>query len=564
MKQSLAKKIIIAFLVVVSVSVAGFALLFYNTHTIVATSRVVAGEDMVRFSKVNELAICSLGQVSSIRGYLAYGTPNYLEDYERQSTNAQKLEEELAQAAKSAAGHQVLDEVKTLNNRFREIAENKLVPLKRAGKTKEADEVAQKELAPVDEALIAKVKEYQNMADKLARDELQKAIEGGETAQTVAVVVCIAVTILAIVVGLVAARIIVDPLRKVTAFVEEVAAGDLREHKQTVVSNDEIGQLFAAVVKMRDHLRELIGRMKQVSEHVVSSAQQLNASAEQSATASGQITAVIAEVARGAEDQFAAIETTVSTVEQMSAGVEEIAASAGTMAATAEKAAEAAEEGSRAVDKTVRQMASIEKAVTNSAAVVTKLGDRSKEIGMIVDTISNLAGQTNLLALNAAIEAARAGEQGRGFAVVAEEVRKLAEQSQDASKRIAELISEILGDTETAVTAMSEGTREVSLGTQVVHESGQAFQSISLLVAEVSDQVRDISAAMQQMASGSQQIVDSVRDIDTISKQTTGKSQTVSAAAQEQSATGEEIAASVAALEKMTEELEQVVGKFTL
>ena len=85
------------------------------------------------------------------------------------------------------------------------------------------------------------------------------------------------------------------------------------------------------------------------------------------------------------------------------------------------------------------------------------LGDRSQEVGQIVDTISGIAGQTNLLALNAAIEAARAGEQGRGFAVVAEEVRKLAEQSQEAAKHIADLISHIQADTEDAVQAMQEG-----------------------------------------------------------------------------------------------------------
>ena len=164
--------------------------------------------------------------------------------------------------------------------------------------------------------------------------------------------------------------------------------------------------------------------------------------------------------------------------------------------------------------------------VSSSAQVVAKLGERSKEIGQIVDAISGIAGQTNLLALNAAIEAARAGEQGRGFAVVAEEVRKLAEQSQEAAKQIANLISEIQTETDSAVVAMDDGTREVKIGTEVVNTAGQAFKEIVSLIAEVSSQIREISAAIQQMASGSQQIVASVRNIDSISKGTAGQTQT--------------------------------------
>ncbi len=210
------------------------------------------------------------------------------------------------------------------------------------------------------------------------------------------------------------------------------------------------------------------------------------------------------------------------------------------------------------------QMASIEKTVSSSAQVVTKLGERSKEIGQIVDTISGIAGQTNLLALNAAIEAARAGEQGRGFAVVAEEVRKLAEQSQEAAKEIAILISEIQSETDKAVVAMSDGTREVKVGAEVVNSAGQSFKEIVLLVNEESAQIKEISAAIQQMAAGSQQIVASAHDIDRISKDAAAQTQTVSAATEEQSASMEEIAASSQALAKMAEELQTAVRKFTI
>jgi len=179
-----------------------------------------------------------------------------------------------------------------------------------------------------------------------------------------------------------------------------------------------------------------------------------------------------------------------------------------------------------------------------------------------VDTISGLAGQTNLLALNAAIEAARAGEQGRGFAVVAEEVRKLAEQSQDAAKKIAELIGEIQEDTDKAVVAMTDGTREVKTGAEVVNAAGSAFKEIADLVTQVSSQVKEISAAIQQMASGSQQIVAAVKRIDGLSKKSASESQTVSAATEEQLASMEEIANSSEALAKLAQDLQAAVAKF--
>lgn len=209
-------------------------------------------------------------------------------------------------------------------------------------------------------------------------------------------------------------------------------------------------------------------------------------------------------------------------------------------------------------------MGKIEATVNSSAQVVTKLGERSKEIGQIVDTISGIAGQTNLLALNAAIEAARAGEQGRGFAVVAEEVRKLAEQSQEAAMKIAELIGEIQGETDNAVLAMNDGTREVKNGTDVVNTAGGAFREIVDLVSEVSRQVEEISQAMEQMAAGSQQVVISVKTSERLSKRSSNEVQSVSAGAEKQLASMEEIASSSQALAKLAEDLQTSVAGFKL
>jgi methyl-accepting chemotaxis protein len=209
-------------------------------------------------------------------------------------------------------------------------------------------------------------------------------------------------------------------------------------------------------------------------------------------------------------------------------------------------------------------MNKIEETTNASVEVVTVLGERSKEIGQIVDTISGIAGQTNLLALNAAIEAARAGETGRGFAVVAEEVRKLAEQSQGAAKQISDLISEIQKDTNTAVVTMNAGSEQVKIGAEVVGATGDSFKQIMQFVMEVSAQVKDISSAIQHMADNSQHIVTIVKKMDDLSIKGADEAQNVSAATEEQSASMQEIAFSSQNLAKMAEQLQQEVKKFKI
>ena len=357
-------------------------------------------------------------------------------------------------------------------------------------------------------------------------------------------------------------RMITKPLQFMVAACEELAAGDFRDKPRQLLRKDEIGQLADALVSMRGSMRLVLKQVSDSAEQVAASSEELTATSEQSAQATTQVANAISDVAQGAEEQAKAVDDTSAIVEQMSAGIQQIAANANEVSTVTEKTTSAANQGGKAVDAAISQMVSIEQTVVSSAAVVTKLGDRSKEIGQIVDTISGIASQTNLLALNAAIEAARAGEQGRGFAVVAEEVRKLAEQSQEAAKQIAGLISDIQVETDSAVVAMNHGTREVKVGSEVVNTAGQAFKDIVSLIGEVSAQIREISAAIQQMASGSQQIVTSMRNIDRISKDAAGQTQTVSAATEEQSASMEEIALSSQALAKMAEELQNVVGKF--
>ena len=364
--------------------------------------------------------------------------------------------------------------------------------------------------------------------------------------------------------GWLISRAVTKPLQLMVGFCQELSNGNFMETSRQIHQRDEVGQLADALIDMRAHVRKTLKQVNESAEQVAASSEELTAISEQSSQAVNQVAGAITQLAQGSEMSVSAAVDTSAVVEQMSAGIQQVAASTNQVAHNSAQAADKAKEGDASVNKAVDQMTNIEKTVNNSAQVVTKLGERSKEIGQIVDAISGIAGQTNLLALNAAIEAARAGEQGRGFSVVAEEVRKLAEQSQDAAKQIAQLIGEIQGDTDKAVVAMAEGTREVKIGSEVVTAAGQAFKEIAGLVMQMSEQVREISAATQQMASGSQKIVTAVKNIGEQAKLANGEAQTVSAATQEQSASIEEIASSSQALSMLAQDLQTAVSRFRL
>jgi methyl-accepting chemotaxis protein len=311
-------------------------------------------------------------------------------------------------------------------------------------------------------------------------------------------------------------------------------------------------------------LRELIQRILSTTDQVAASSEELTATAEQSAQAANQVASIITQTAQGAERQSMTVDKAVNLVEQIASGAEGEAKNTSNAADMTQRAVNAATDGNQAVATAIEQMNRIQTTVGDSAKVVSELGEWSKEIGKIVETISNIAGQTNLLALNAAIEAARAGEHGRGFAVVAEEVRKLAEDSQVAAKQIASLIEKIQGKTDTAVMAMTNGTTEVKKGAEVIDKAGDAFQNIMEQVQALAAVTHKTSKGLTQFAANSRQVLIAIKEVDTVSREISSQAQNVSAASEEQSASVEEIASSIRGLATLAEELQGAMRQFKM
>lgn len=342
----------------------------------------------------------------------------------------------------------------------------------------------------------------------------------------------------------------------------QMAEGNFRDQPRTIATRDEIGKLADSLQEMKQKLRLLIGSVGTSAEQLAASSEELTASVEQSAQAADQIADSITTVACGADQQMKSVAQAVKVVARISNDIENLAENASLIFDKTLHTAEKTRSGKEIVGKVITQMETIEDSVTTSSELVGSLGQRSKEIGEIVDTISSIAGQTNLLALNAAIEAARAGEHGKGFAVVAEEVRKLAEQSQTAAKHISELIGRIQTDTDNVIVSMSEEKKEVSLGSQVVQEAQKIFGEIDNMIAEITAMGEKIQQTTVRISDDSMEINKEIQVINTVSKDTGSETQTISAATQEQAASMEEMSSASQALANLAQELRNAISKF--
>ena len=421
---------------------------------------------------------------------------------------------------------------------------------------------------------------------------------------------------------------------------QALAQGDLTrsltiQSQQIPVSgNDEVGQLATAFNTIVSRLQEAgqafsdmtlrlgtaVSQVASSATSVTSASSQLADAAVQAGQATSQIAATVQQVARGTSQQTEAITKTAGSVEQMKRAIDGVAqgaqeqGSAVTRAATVTSqlsatiqqvtgnaeavsrdsaaAAAAARDGARKVEDTVQGMNTIKAKVGASAMKVQEMSERSDQIGVIVETIDDIASQTNLLALNAAIEAARAGEHGKGFAVVADEVRKLAERSSTATKEIGGLIRGIQSTVSEAMRAMDEGGQEVEQGMRKAAEAGQALANI-LEAAEavrqqaeaarqasermgslstemvnatdtVSAVVEENTAATEEMAAGAGSVMQSIENIASVSEENSAAVEEVSASAEEMSAQVEEVTASAQSLADMAQGLRQIVAQFKL
>ena len=344
---------------------------------------------------------------------------------------------------------------------------------------------------------------------------------------------------------------------------KELAAGNLTVEAKAE-TKDEFGELTEVYAETIETLRKLIERIQQNAKDASTFASQLNENASQSAQATQQVAISIGNVAENASKQGEAVASSAHNIRAFAKVLQGFEDKAGASVEAAKSVEQIAGEGKSAVEGAVEQMSAIAESTAASAEVIRKLADRSAEIGNISSTIAGIAEQTNLLALNAAIEAARAGEAGKGFAVVADEVRKLAEGSNIAAQKIAELITKVNEDTENAVLEMQKGTADVESGKTVVAAAGSSFENITAAVSDLTNHAEGILADAQKASQRIDKLVASMDELDQSSKDVSAETESVSAATEEQSASIDEVATASKKLSELAEELQGSAAQFKI
>ena len=356
------------------------------------------------------------------------------------------------------------------------------------------------------------------LSDDLYQFQLDRRDEESAQARTLQITCTLLALILGVLAAVLITRQITRPLRETLNVVERIASGDLTQDV-IVTRRDELGVLQQGIQRMGATLRDLITGIRDGVTQIASAAEELSAVTEQTSA--------------GVNSQKVETDQVATAMHEMTATVQEVARNAEQASHAASNADNEARDGDRVVGEAIAQIERLATEVGRSADAMTQLEQESDKIGKVMDVIKAVAEQTNLLALNAAIEAARAGEAGRGFAVVADEVRGLAQRTQQSTEEIENLVAGLQNGTR-QVSSMMLSSRDLTASSvQLSRKAGTSLNSITQTVSSIQAMNQQIAAAAEQQSAVAEEISRSIINVRDVSEQTASASEETAASSVE-------------------------------
>ena len=343
-----------------------------------------------------------------------------------------------------------------------------------------------------------------------------------------------AAAVVVIAAALLLARSLTRQADAISGMLSQVGMG-MFDARADILTQDELGLVATSLNSMcdntlsliqsqdeRDRLEDAVSNLKTQVSQIATGDLTVRASAGEGLTAdiAGSISKTAEGLSAGSADQARQIQSTSAAVARMAVAIQAVSTTTQQSAEVAGQARESALKGTQAVRNTVEGMERIRDQVQDTSKRIKRLGETSQEIGEIVQLIGDIADRTSILALNASIQAAMAGEAGQGFAVVAEEVERLADRANEATKRIGSLIKSMQTETAEAMAAMEESTREVVHGTRLAHEAGQTLGVIDTVSNELAQRIRTISEATREQAASADSVARLMTEISQVTTDT--------------------------------------------